>query len=275
MFSFSSIWKFHGGDVTQYCEPFWDKNIYTFEFMSDHVGAVSPLFSSPLKISDICVTPPSVDTEDTPSLISEESDKRDAAITNLKHLAEHAHRVKTQNIIIWPGKIPFLKSSFIAEKSHEEKIALRKEMSTAFIDRLCRSLHSVAQEFPNIKFCIPTAQNIDELPFPDELEWIISDLHKYMISYWHNTSSAHLLSKQGIGNQELWLNTFVNKMEGIHLEDAVENEGVFPPGMGEIDFSHLREYISGKIFKVLRINSLFEIPSVWSAIDHLRDCRIL
>ena len=272
MFAFSSLWRFEGNDLTAYFSDFWTHSIYSFELLENHHIPASFLAKTPLKIANIAMNTPYAGLHTCFSPVSEKPEERSNAVTHLVLAAKKALQMKTPYVVIWPGVISLLQDS--AEDPSADKVALLKKrhaFSSSYLDRLCRSLHQVNKVVPDAIFCIPPARTLAELPLCDELEWIISDLKNIKIQYWHNPVSCRLLNKAGHVESEAWLEKYSNQIAGVYLEDMLDQEGLYPPGIGEINFQHLKRNIPHQSIRVLRIDGRIEPEQLWYCYRYLKD----
>ncbi|HUR29568.1 MAG TPA: TIM barrel protein [Planctomycetota bacterium] len=122
------------------------------------------------------------------------------------------------------------------------------------IDHLCRSLHSLRQEFPETRLALEPGVHIDDLLSFDGMGWVLEDLAKQEIGYWHDVGRIHMRERAGLPSQGQWLDTYASKMVGIHLQDAADQEAEMPPGLGEVDFKLIASYIPSAATRVVEVN---------------------
>ena len=275
MFASSSLWRFEGSDLATYFSDFWTHSIYNFELLENHHIPASFLAKTPLKISNVAMNTPYAGIHTCLSPVSEKSEERNNAIENLISTAKKALHMKTPYVVVWPGVIPMLQDAEEASANQADLWEKRHAFSSSYLDRLCRSLHQVNKVVPDAIFCIPPARTLADLPLCDELEWIISDLKNIKIQYWHNPVSCRLLNKAGHVEPEAWLEKYSSQMAGVYLEDMIELEGLYPPGIGEIDFQYLKKNIPHQAMRVLRIDSRIEPEQLWFCYQYLKDQGLL
>lgn len=122
------------------------------------------------------------------------------------------------------------------------------------VEHLCRSIHSLRQEFPDIKLAVePGATFVDLLNF-EAMEWVMDDLSRQGLDYWHDTGTVHRREFAGLPGQGEWLEKYSDRLIGVHLQDAVANESEIPPGLGEVDFKLVAEFVPPTAEKVVEIN---------------------
>ena len=255
---------------------FFSGGVYHFECLAAHAQATEVWSDKPWKISNLAIEPtPRDGMNAVPALTSDNPHDRQRAVNQVVALCQQARLLKAPYVVIWPGYVPFWSPPTTAGVVDEKNRQLRRDMAPAFIQRLCRSLHEINRNEPDIGLCLPPAAAFDELPWFDELQWILDDLPKLPLWYWHNTASCHLLEKMGLTPAEAWLSQYGSKLAGIHIEDIVQERSRYLPGMGEVKFARLADYLPARAIRVLRVDSSFGDEEIWTGCQYLRDLDIV
>ncbi len=134
---------------------------------------------------------------------------------------------------------------------------------------LCRALHELMTEFPDLAFAVEPGRYIDDLLGFDAMGWVLDDLARLRVSYWHDVGRVHMREKQGLPKQERWLETYGRRMRGIHLQDAADDETAMPIGLGEVDFQMVVEFTPKDALKVLELSSRHGRPEILSSVQFL------
>ena len=262
MFVFSTIWRFDENSKTEYFIPFWNENIFNFEVIENQ-NIPQSILNNPLKVSDVCMKQDSK----LASLSAESKQEQLEALKQVTLVAEKAMQWHAPFLILRPGVVF---PTTLEEPSNEDKQTRQSHLNEA-LERYCRNIFTLAKKFPELTFCILPAHSWQEFPYASELDYIFSDLSHLKLAYWHNTASAHLLEKLGINEQEQWLEEYGHKMVGIHWEDAVGKDNLYPIGIGEINIEKIRSHLPKNIIEVLRINSRFDELAVQFAKKYLEN----
>jgi sugar phosphate isomerase/epimerase len=136
---------------------------------------------------------------------------------------------------------------------------------------LCRSLHELMNELPEISFALEPGRYIDDLLGFDAMGWVLDDLARYQLHYWHDVGRIHMREKQGLPSQERWLEAYGRRMLGIHLQDAAANETAMPVGLGEVDFRLVAEFTPKEALRVLELHQRHGRAEVLSSVQFLLD----
>lgn len=139
------------------------------------------------------------------------------------------------------------------------------------IEHFCRSLHTLRREFPETRIALEPGLHFNDLLNFEAMEWALSDLAKEQVGYWHDTGRIHQRECAGLPSQGDWLDAFSSRMLGIHLQDASTDEAEMPPGLGEVDFKHVSEYIPRDTVRVVEVNSRHGRAELLAAVRFLID----
>lgn len=137
------------------------------------------------------------------------------------------------------------------------------------IEHLCRSLHLLMAEYPQTKIAIEPGLHIDDLLSFEAMGWVLDDLGKRGLYYWHDVGRVHMREKAGLPGQGRWLEAYAGRMLGTHLQDAADGEYQMPPGTGEVDFRLIAEYTPKNAHKVLEINQRHGRTEILGAVQFL------
>lgn len=121
------------------------------------------------------------------------------------------------------------------------------------IEHLCRGLHTLRKEFPDVGICVEAGERLDDLLGIEAMGWVLGDLPE--LCYWHDTGAIHQRQCQGLPGQGDWLDRFGARMGGMHLEDADGVKSHLPIGLGEVDFKLIAEYAPKQALRVIEIGS--------------------
>lgn len=139
------------------------------------------------------------------------------------------------------------------------------------VDHLCRSLHQLRTEFPETRLAIESGESFLDLMNFETVGWVLDDLEKHGLSYWHDTGRTQVRERAGLPTQGQWLDTFASRMVGVHLQDAAEGTPEMPPGTGQVDFKLVAGYVPRTAEKVVEINSRHGRGEILAAVQFLVD----
>lgn len=114
----------------------------------------------------------------------------------------------------------------------------------AALDRVCREIHSLAQETDGVTLALAPSAWITGLGEPEALAAIFEDLGGLgrRLRYWHRPAIA-AIRKQWLGeDQGLWLEQFADRMVGTDLSDGSDRQLGLLPGAGLVDYGMVASY---------------------------------
>lgn len=139
------------------------------------------------------------------------------------------------------------------------------------IEHLCRSIHTLRQEYPEVRLAVePGATFADLLNF-EAMEWVLDDLARTGLDYWHDTGTVHQREYAGLPGQGDWLENYSTRLVGVHLQDAVAHESEIPPGLGEVDFKLVAEFVPATAEKVVEINPSHGRSEILASVQFLME----
>jgi len=139
------------------------------------------------------------------------------------------------------------------------------------VDHICRSIHALIAELPGVRFALEPGLHFNDLLNLEAMGWVLDDLARHGLGYWHDTGTVHLRERAGLPGQGDWLERYGDKLLGVHLQDAAGDETRMPPGLGEVDFKLVADYIPSTAEKVVEINSRHGRAEILAAVQFLVD----
>lgn len=139
------------------------------------------------------------------------------------------------------------------------------------LEHLCRSLFDLLTEFPETRIAIEGGSSLVDLFNFESVGLALSDLSRHGLGYWHDTGQIHLRERQGLEAQGRWLDSYANRMLGVHLGDAAEGQCQLPPGAGEVDFKLVKDFLPANAERVVEINSRHGRAEILAAVQFLTD----
>jgi len=218
-------------------------------------------------------------------LASLEEGLRDRAMNSIRRHARLAERWGAQRLVVRGSQVE--DAAIVAEARALEAEALRDGVSMELRERvgeyvgrvqkagqpqlehLCRSLHHLLAEFPGLRVSLEPGRYIDDLLGFDAMGWVLDDLGKSGLGYWHDVGRIHLRESQGLPTQAHWLEAYGENMVGIHLQDAAEDETAMPVGAGEVDFLLIKEYLPREAERVVELHHRHGRAEILSSVQYM------
>ncbi|MCK6445549.1 MAG: TIM barrel protein [Planctomycetes bacterium] len=139
------------------------------------------------------------------------------------------------------------------------------------IENLCRSLHTLMAQFPETKLALEPGIYIDDLLSFEVMGWVLDDLEKYKLGYWHDVGRIQQRQRHGLPTQGQWLEAYAPRMLGVHLQDSADEEAEMPPGLGEVDWKLIASYLPRNAVRVLEVNQRHGRTELLGSVQFLVD----
>lgn len=164
---------------------------------------------------------------------------------------------------------------------HEDDRELLQEETRAFVHKLqtkgqrqvehfCRSVHKLCSEFPETRLAVAPGNVLNDLFGFEAVQWVLEDLAKAKVGYWHDTARIHRRGLLGLQSQGGWLDAFASRTLGVHLRDATEDEFALPPSLGEVDFQLVAEYLPKDAAKVVDVDPTHGRAEILASVQFLK-----
>lgn len=230
-----------------------------------------------------------VNSAELPSsrLGSSSSDERERAMNSVRRHARLAGSWGCNSVIVRGSRIEDqklleqakeLRHRMLTEPRTEELdadtaafVAKAQHAGHRQVEHLCRSLHTLITEMPEVRFSIEPGTRIDDLLGFEAMGWVLEDLSRHGLGYWHDVGRIHTREKMGLPTQEQWLEAYGERMVGVHVQDAADGEAEMPLGLGEVDFKLLKSYVPAEAERVLELNSRHGRAEVLASVQFLVD----
>ncbi len=156
-----------------------------------------------------------------------------------------------------------------AKEAVREHVAKVQRKGHKQLEHFCRSLHTLAREFPEMKFAVEPGLQFNDLLNFEAMQWCLDDLKAEGVGYWHDVGRIHQRGLAGLPDQGGWLDTFASRMVGVHLQDATSEVAELPPGLGEVDFRLVSEYVPKGIPHVVEVGACHGRAEVLACVQFL------
>lgn len=137
------------------------------------------------------------------------------------------------------------------------------------LETFCRSLHGLRRAYPELKLALEPGFTLNDLLNFEAMQWVLDDLDRSGVGYWHDTGSLHSREVAGLPGQAPWLDAFASKLRGVHLTDATVKEQGMPPGMGDVDFKLVASYLPEAAVRVIEADSVHGRAEILDCVNYL------
>ena len=138
----------------------------------------------------------------------------------------------------------------------ERKLKERRKMRGPYLESVFFSLDQLSREAEKrgIILGVENRYHYHEIPDFEEIGLILKRFSGSSIRYWHDVGHAHVLERLGILQPESLLPSYGTFCAGIHIHDAIGTGDHLAPGVGEIDFVGLADWLRSSPIKILEVH---------------------
>jgi sugar phosphate isomerase/epimerase len=139
----------------------------------------------------------------------------------------------------------------------DQAVELRSQLVGPYLEAVSQSLRELLQYASgfNVRLGIENRYHIFDIPWPDEMEDLLSLAGGNRLGFLYDVGHAQSLDRLGFIPHKEWLKRFASRIIGVHLHDVVGVEDHKAPGLGEIDFRMVGSYLPKNAYRVLEIHS--------------------
>ena len=219
-------------------------------------------------------------------LSSTDKDERQKAVQYTIRTIENAHDIEARAIILHlgrvdiPGVTPTLSERYEGgerkqkEDLHpiEEQRLERESRQRKNFDAVLRSLDVLNREAEkkDVFLGIENRYHFHEIPNFEEIGIILNEFQGGNIGYWHDVGHATAQENMGLTPQTDLLDTYGDKLIGIHLHDAKGLDDHLPPGGGEVNFEKILSFLKPSHIKILEIHPKVDRKDLIEGIEYIR-----
>lgn len=249
----------------------WDTNRYYISTVHDPCPA--PYTYDEIKSRDLMIS-------------SLDENLRIQSVGQVKKTIDLAYRLGSRSVVIHPGTIKCdhtlerrLRELFRSGKagSPEYQTLLREiridraRWVKPHLDQVIKSLLEIIQyaKKTGIAIGLENRYRYYDIPLPDEMALFLDLCHEDWFGFQYDTGHARTLDVLGLVKNEEWLETFSNRMIGVHLHDVIGITDHQVPGKGEVDFKKIALYLPEECNKTLEIGPQATLGELASGLEFL------
>ncbi len=201
------------------------------------------------------------------SLASTNEEERKIAVRYTKRTIDTASALAAKVVVLHAGRVEMFdhtrdlidlylktgKDTKDFQKLKSDFLREREARALPFFENILRSLEelsSYAQD-KGINLGIENRFYYREIPSFEEVAIILDKFRGAQINYWHDTGHAYIMENLGIVREKEYLDTYSQKMCGIHIHNVLNCLDHRAPQSGEIDFSDLPNYLNKDSLKII------------------------
>ncbi|MFH1459269.1 MAG: sugar phosphate isomerase/epimerase [Candidatus Omnitrophota bacterium] len=225
------------------------------------------------------------------SLASPDEKERSLAIELTKQTIITAKEIQANAVIIHAGRVQMQQKTkqlihlyeqgkkntpeykeFLKQMQLERDAKKKVYLESALLS--LEELISFAKTF-QINVCVENRYYFREIPCFEELKLIFEHFGNCdNLFYWHDVGHAQVNENLGFANHLDFLNTYSNRLLGIHLHDVIGAQDHKVPGTGNFEFNRLQPYLKKHTIRVLEVHQPATQSEVLTGISFLKKMGI-
>ncbi len=241
-------------------------NFYHYQFSSIHEPCPADISTKELVSRDWLI-----------SAMDEES--RRHGVDTVKKSIDLAQQLNAPVVIIHCGNIPFnfhyeakLRALFKSGNSHSDEYLqvkshfeqARKDLAGPRLQAVKKSLAELVEYAAQIKIRLGLENRYHYMDIPsiDEMAELLSLADANHLGFIYDVGHAQALDRLGFYPHDVWLTRFSSRIFGCHLHDVIGLTDHYAPGLGEIDFRLINNFLPNDAFRTFEMlpgNTLAQI----------------
>jgi sugar phosphate isomerase/epimerase len=121
----------------------------------------------------------------------------------------------------------------------------------------------------NIRLGLENRYHYMDIPLIDEMGELLDLADSSRLGFIYDVGHAQALDRLGFFAHEEWLQRYSSRMIGCHLHDVRGLTDHLAPGLGEIDFKRIAQYLPVSAFRTLELQPGNTLAQVRNGISHL------
>ena len=152
-------------------------------------------------------------------------------------------------------------------------LQLREEKKRPYIAALEQSLNEVVAygKKRNIKIGLETRYYPIEIPNFEEIGYFLDLYDKDEMGYWHDVGHAEMNSRLGIRPHIDFLETYKDRLIGVHLHGIKGNRDHLAPFEGDMDLDQFLPYFGSDVLKVVESKPFASADLIQDAVYKLNN----
>jgi sugar phosphate isomerase/epimerase len=119
------------------------------------------------------------------------------------------------------------------------------------LSRLAAFLYKIRRQAPGLRIALRPEASPAGLLNPQRFALLQEEISTLKIGYWHDSGALETRFMATAEAPGEWLDSFSNIMQGTTLHDFSGGDTLLPPGLGQVDWQLLREYLPRAALRVL------------------------
>jgi sugar phosphate isomerase/epimerase len=108
-----------------------------------------------------------------------------------------------------------------------------------------------------------------DIPTPDEMSELLALADPDLLGLIYDVGHATVNDRLGFFPGDGWLKRFGDRIFGTHLHDVIGISDHHAPGMGDVDFRRVAEYLPSQAFRTVEVLSVITPQQIKTGLNKL------
>lgn len=140
----------------------------------------------------------------------------------------------------------YIKSQFVQSRNHRASPRLQA------VKKSISDLIEYAFQF-NVKLGLENRYHYMDIPIIDEMEELLCLADPGRLGFIYDVGHAQALDRLGFFPHNEWLKRYSSRIFGTHLHDVIGVADHYAPGLGEVDFKKISNYLPEGSFRTFEL----------------------
>lgn len=141
----------------------------------------------------------------------------------------------------------------VSEEALEEVLVLLSQGREAQLEQLAAFLYDLRRAAPGLAIALQPEPSVAGILDPVHFRLLLAEISDLGIGYWHDTGLLEIRHMGGLEEPGTWLDGFSNILQGSTLHDFVGGAALQPPGLGQVEWELLREYLPRSAKRIMAL----------------------
>jgi putative hydrolase of the HAD superfamily len=149
-------------------------------------------------------------------------------------------------------------------------IEKRLEISAPHFEAVAKSLKELLNAAPpGIRLGLENRYHYFDIPTPDEMSKLLALAGSDFLGLIYDVGHATVNDRLGFFPGDVWLKRFGDRIFGTHLHDVIGITDHQAPGMGDVDFHGVAQYLPRQAFRTLEVLSVITPQQIKTGLNKL------